>query len=92
MEVNHEGEWGPVCDDEWDISDGHVVCTQLGYPGGAIAVGTVTTGGTNDFWLDNLRCSGDEESLCLCPANPIGDENCKSPEGAFVACACELIY
>ena len=90
VEVNHEEEWRAVCDDDWDIEDGKIVCRQLGYTGGIIAVGVQGIALSNEFWLDDLNCNGQEESLCLCPPQGLGIEDCSKNEGAIIACACEF--
>ncbi|XP_067238186.1 deleted in malignant brain tumors 1 protein-like isoform X2 [Chanodichthys erythropterus] len=88
VEIHHNGRWGTVCDDSWDINDAAVVCRQLGC-GGAVSphFQAYFGQGSGPIWLDDVRCSGSELSLRQCPQNPIGSHNCGYGEDAGVVCS-----
>ncbi|XP_038079311.1 scavenger receptor cysteine-rich type 1 protein M130-like isoform X1 [Patiria miniata] len=91
VEILHEGVWGSICNDKWDIQDAQVVCgeLQLGSAVDALSV-------SDDFesasprmpiHLDDLECSGTESKLEFCPHLEWGRHNCAHDEDAAVRCS-----
>lgn len=56
MEIFHEGAWGTICDDSWDLNDANVVCRQLRFPGAAQASGSAKFGSGNKTNYTSLVC------------------------------------
>ena len=52
---------------------------------------TEATGEPVTYWLDDLQCSGDENSLFDCPGQPLGENNCRPNERAAVNCLSLLL-
>eukprot|EP00058_Branchiostoma_floridae_P001455 XP_002586943.1 hypothetical protein BRAFLDRAFT_244336 [Branchiostoma floridae] len=87
VEVFHDGVWGTVCDDQFDMDDGKVVCRQLGLSGVVEVYHQATFGeGTGPIWLDNVDCKGDELRIESCGHNGWNVTDCKHEEDAGVAC------
>ena len=88
VEVYHEGEWGTICDDNWDIKDAHVVCRQLGYLYAVrVLPESLVPDGAGPIWMDEVRCTGSEENLLLCHHTGFGRHDCTHYEDAGVECA-----
>lgn len=87
VEVFYKGQWGTVCDDDWQMSNADVVCKQLGCGHAVSAPTSAHFGrGSGPIWLDNVDCSGQEPALTHCSHNGFGQNNCGHGEDAGVIC------
>nr|XP_054756229.1 deleted in malignant brain tumors 1 protein-like isoform X2 [Lytechinus pictus] len=88
VEIFHDGLWGTVCDDSWDVNDARVVCRQLGYSGDVQAWSDAHYWqGSGPIYLDDVDCTGSESSLMNCSNRGWGIHNCEHSEDAGVFCA-----
>ncbi|KAK7174152.1 hypothetical protein R3I93_001364 [Phoxinus phoxinus] len=87
VEVYHDGQWGTVCDDGWDVAEAQVVCRQMGFPGAiSVSFGGQYGEGSGPVWLDDMNCEGSESSLSECSFKGWGVTDCTHKEDAGVTC------
>ena len=87
MEVIHNGVWGTVCDDGWDLNDAQVVCSELGLGKVTAAQHEAFYGqGSGQIWLDDVNCVGSEDTIGNCSHRGWGVVGCSHSEDASVEC------
>ncbi|CAG2216784.1 unnamed protein product [Mytilus edulis] len=69
LEIKYKGEWGTVCDNQFDNVDAEVACSQLGYCSGFMIPANKVDDGIGTIWLNNVNCSGSESELLNCTFN-----------------------
>ncbi|XP_022917947.2 lysyl oxidase homolog 3 [Onthophagus taurus] len=88
VEVLHNGQWGSICDDEWDSAEANVVCKQLGYENGTGKPTYSSHFGParRRYWMDNIYCDGTEDEITKCRFDGWGNNDCDYTEAAGVIC------
>jgi len=92
LELYHNGQWGSVCNDQFNVNAAQVVCNQLGLTGGEVLpVGSYPPGSKQDgtataIWMDDVVCTGHEKRLWLCQFSGWGNHNCEHASDVGVKC------
>ena len=94
VEYCRNNEWRAVCDDSWDKKDADVACRQAGYRGanshtwGSYFANFINT----QFWLDEVACNGNENSLADCSHPGFGViTSCTYQERAGARCRADAV-
>uniref|UniRef100_A0A8C3QZK6 Lysyl oxidase homolog n=1 Tax=Cyanoderma ruficeps TaxID=181631 RepID=A0A8C3QZK6_9PASS len=86
VEVLKNGEWGTVCDDNWNLVSASVVCRELGFGSAKEAVTGARLGqGMGPIHLNEIDCTGFEKSVTDCKFNT-ESQGCNHEEDAAVRC------
>ncbi|XP_028514141.1 scavenger receptor cysteine-rich type 1 protein M130-like [Exaiptasia diaphana] len=84
LQIYHDGQWGTICDDNWDMTDTNIACKQLGY-GSAVNYKHLGEG-PDPIWLDGVNCNGGESSLDQCQHEGWGKHDCSHSEDVGIVC------
>ena len=87
VEVYALGQWGTICDDQFDMTDANVICKQLGFARAVRAHGRAKYGqGSGLILMDGLNCNGRESRVDKCHFNGWTVHDCGHNEDAGVEC------
>ncbi|XP_051976523.1 deleted in malignant brain tumors 1 protein-like isoform X2 [Xyrauchen texanus] len=87
VEVLHNGTWGTVCDNGWDLSDAAVVCREMGCGDVLEAkTGAYYGQGSGSVWMNDVMCNGSESTLMSCTSAGWITNTCTHNQDAGVSC------
>ncbi|XP_035668205.1 uncharacterized protein LOC118410549 isoform X2 [Branchiostoma floridae] len=87
VELTNGVSWGTVCDNNFGSEEADVVCRELGFYGSqSYHLGALYGQGTGEIVMDNVVCSGQEESLLDCQHSGWGVTSCTHSQDVSVVC------
>ncbi|XP_012671323.2 lysyl oxidase homolog 2b [Clupea harengus] len=88
VEVLKNGEWGTICDDNWNLMAATVVCRELGFGSAKEALSGGRLGqGMGPVHLNEVDCTGFEKSITECSFSMDNESlGCSHEEDAGVRC------
>ena len=89
IEIEHNGVWKAVCDDNWSTpANEDVACKHLSFEGGTNSnqafLGQSRSSG--DYAMDDLECVGNERKLTECVHAGLGVNDCGANKAVAVMC------
>ena len=87
VQVYYNGTWQWVCGEHWDKQDADVVCRWLGYLNSSeVYTNTIHVEDNDTAWINNVQCTGNEDSLFSCVHGGWRNNSCKNNRTAGVVC------
>ena len=93
LEIYHNNQWGTICHDGFDKTDGRTACRQLGYRDidKYVCCGSLGGHGTGPIWLEGLICSSNAYNLAECTHKGWNNTDCHHGEDVGVICEGNLL-
>ena len=87
IEVCFNNTYGSICHDLWNENDAQVACRDLGFnsENTSALLNAFYNSSSGPIYLDNVQCTGNEESLEFCELSREID-GCTHSEDAGVSC------
>uniref|UniRef100_A0A8C1P117 SRCR domain-containing protein n=1 Tax=Cyprinus carpio TaxID=7962 RepID=A0A8C1P117_CYPCA len=85
VEVYKNGQWGTVCDDNWDIVDAEVVCRELDC--GTVLGAAAFDKGDAQMWKQEFQCRGNESQIHVCSRSSSQMHSCSHDNDVGVICS-----
>lgn len=73
VELQLNGQWGTVCDTNWDDREASVLCRSLNFSDGYAIKDAHYGQGTGPVWIGYLNCNGTEKYIHSCSHRGFND-------------------